>query len=596
MLKTKKSNWIRTIRPHFCENISSIDSYGSDKLILVDSEQGLLLKTDINTDNVEVLNPYDYDSFYGVQTISIWKDQLYFIRKNGICRLNLGTDMANREILVESLADYNVKRGILTGLAISEDYFFAATDKKTILVIDKDTYDVKKTLCGIGAGNNDDLFFRDGHLFVIDNIEQSIFILNAQTGELKHRILTPFANPTSAAFVHNSASHCDVLYISYTNVGVKVTELTDDTGILCIESGNDHLPPHESKIKTDETQRSFIHPAPFARDEKKGFTSSGGYLIEMSFTEKVKAAWDVVDYIKSGKTRPFDWLISVPENNERQHLESIEIIGNIPYEMKMNHGKTEGVRFKFRDLDILLPEKRIIGWKALIKTTAITYDYSRIINDEPYDTLLFDKYLKKEKGLDSYSDIMIKGAQDAVAGLCDEDKKVSWKKAFAVRRFVMDNMRYKTGAYAPSALDAFTRGVGASAEFAAVILSFLRLNGVPCRYAGKYKYPVEKTEPEMMLVPVSPDYSHIWIEFYQPGIGWLPMESSGDSYDVYKDKIRYFGGLNWNYIQTTADGVMEKICTAETDKEYTDDLGGLVTPGDLGLHEIRFRLIKPLFY
>ncbi len=33
-------------------------------------------------------------------------------------------------------------------------------------------------------------------------------------------------------------------------------------------------------------------------------------------------------------------------------------------------------------------------------------------------------------------------------------------------------------------------------------------------------------------VPLQPDYNHVWLEFYIPGVGWLPMESNPD--DIFE--------------------------------------------------------------
>jgi len=33
---------------------------------------------------------------------------------------------------------------------------------------------------------------------------------------------------------------------------------------------------------------------------------------------------------------------------------------------------------------------------------------------------------------------------------------------------------------------------------------------------------------EQQRLPLQPDFNHVWLEFYVPGLGWLPMESNPD--------------------------------------------------------------------
>ena len=64
--------------------------------------------------------------------------------------------------------------------------------------------------------------------------------------------------------------------------------------------------------------------------------------------------------------------------------------------------------------------------------------------------------------------------------------------------------------------DFMTLRAGVCQDFAHLMLGFLRLRGIPCRYVSGYLH-VERTSRE-------PSQSHAWIEFYAPSTGWVPFD------------------------------------------------------------------------
>ncbi len=59
-------------------------------------------------------------------------------------------------------------------------------------------------------------------------------------------------------------------------------------------------------------------------------------------------------------------------------------------------------------------------------------------------------------------------------------------------------------------------GGGVCQDFTHLMLGFLRLRGIPCRYVSGYLHVERKTR--------APSQSHAWIEFYAPGAGWVPFD------------------------------------------------------------------------
>ncbi|MEY3827067.1 MAG: hypothetical protein RLZZ148_1885 [Cyanobacteriota bacterium] len=113
-------------------------------------------------------------------------------------------------------------------------------------------------------------------------------------------------------------------------------------------------------------------------------------------------------------------------------------------------------------------------------------------------------------------------------------------------------------------------------------MALTRLNNIPSRKAGRYKVPYYKINPETREVPVEPDFNHVWLEFYVPGYGWIPMESSADD-DKFGDwTMRYFMALQWYHIDLQRGLSFEKLT------------GSTVFVGDLSINHIRFRIIEEL--
>ena len=61
-----------------------------------------------------------------------------------------------------------------------------------------------------------------------------------------------------------------------------------------------------------------------------------------------------------------------------------------------------------------------------------------------------------------------------------------------------------------------TIGGGVCQDFAHLMLAFLRLRGIPCRYVSGYLH-VERPTREA-------SQSHAWIEFHAPSAGWVPFD------------------------------------------------------------------------
>ena len=66
---------------------------------------------------------------------------------------------------------------------------------------------------------------------------------------------------------------------------------------------------------------------------------------------------------------------------------------------------------------------------------------------------------------------------------------------------------------------------GYCVHFASATVAMLRAMGIPARYVAGYLVDAERGE----WVTVTTDDAHAWAEFYLPGLGWVPLESTPGS-------------------------------------------------------------------
>ena len=99
------------------------------------------------------------------------------------------------------------------------------------------------------------------------------------------------------------------------------------------------------------------------------------------------------------------------------------------------------------------------------------------------------------------------------------------EQGYQIRNYVYDRLSYGIQPRIDTPDIVLERGVGSCGEYVGVLLALARLNGIPCRTIGRYKCP---QEPDIRNLPLEPDFNHVWLEFYVPGMGWLPMESTWD--------------------------------------------------------------------
>lgn len=280
-------------------------------------------------------------------------------------------------------------------------------------------------------------------------------------------------------------------------------------------------------------------------------------------------------------------------NTHRQQLISLEPIGD--FAMKLEQIAEEDNRqvavFSIPQLD-LHTERRIFGWKATIKLSGIRYwlpeNEVKEISQEELDQ--YARYLQNEPQLDMDSSYVREAAREAVRHLSKHERQNILTKVKAIRDYIYHSLTYVMDRYHDGTEDILRQGEGSCGEYLNVFLSLLRLNDIPVRQCGNYKVPAYKMQAGSRSVFLSPDFNHVWLQFYLPGLGWVPLESSADDESsAFREWAkRYFMSLAWYHVECRVGGYFEDVFDAETGERF------FLAAGELGKNDIKFKLIRDI--
>ncbi|HEY9645851.1 MAG TPA: transglutaminase-like domain-containing protein [Chroococcidiopsis sp.] len=516
-----------------------------ETLLALDSVRGYVVQINPLNDDVAVLNPHHVNEFIDATGIALSDEKLWFCR--------------DQSVYWCTLSDFSPKLFVklpypVDGVAVWRSTVYVTCQKSGyIQIFDADTARLitRFALPGVGEQN---LTVRDEELWLCDRIEQMVYCMDRATGELRFSILTPFVCPTGLAFYRDSQSGKDVLYVSYAQ---EEAYIRDD-------------PNSEPPLQVAYRDRTFIHPLHFRYEPAQHYTLSNGYLIEMSYVEEILPLEEI-------EIEHLEWRIALPADTPRQKVLSVEPIG-LPFVEEVQDGQRVAV-FKF---DKLMPhEGRLFGWKALMEMRGIKYWFEPHHMDRlpPLSVEFQNLYLIDDDELAMDTPTIKEAAKVAIGTETNLLRKI-----LKIRNYVYDRLSYAltTSIDAPDVV--LERGTGSCGEYVGLLLALARLNGIACRTVGRYKCP---PFGDRQGVPLEPDFNHVWIEFYVPGFGWLPMESNVDDIvDGGPYPTRFFMGLPWWHAE------MAKGIPFETLRSQDGSID--VSIGELAINHVRFKILAEL--
>ncbi|WP_417158858.1 transglutaminase domain-containing protein [Spirulina subsalsa] len=534
----------QTIHPLAAASIHGI-AFHKDVLYALDSTTGYLLEIQAHTHNTRIINPHSWQDFVGATGLAIAQDTLWFTRGEDIYFCSL--EDADRFHPHRFLSLYYP----LNGIAVWESTIYVTCQRTGhILIFSRETRrEITRFYApGIGLEN---ITVHGEELWLTDNIEQSVYCLDRATGEMKFNVLTPFDAPSGLAFNE------DVLYVAYAQ---EEPYLRDNPNAN---------PNHELQYR----DRTFIHPLYFAYYPDQNLALSNGYLVEMSYVEELSPLDPV-------EVQDLEWRMALPAETPRQKIRSVEAVG-LPFEERELDGQRLAV-FKFDTLKS--SERYIFGWKATLEVWGIKYQFGPQDGEnvpelsEAFQT----RYLVDNDNLAMDKEIIQRAAKEAIG-----NETNLLRKMYNIRNYVYDRLSYGIKPHIDTPDVALARGVGSCGEYLGVLLALARLNGIACRTVGRYKCPAKALERGQLL---EPDFNHVWMEFYLPGYGWLPMESNPD--DVVEGgpyPTRFFMGLAWYHAEMGKGVPFEKL--------YINDIATTkeqLSIGDLAINHVRFTILEEL--
>ncbi|WP_295615108.1 transglutaminase domain-containing protein [Chamaesiphon sp. GL140_3_metabinner_50] len=516
-----------------------------ERLLSVDSLRGYLLGIAPQTNDTIVLNPYCVADWIGARGLTLWDDKFWFAKEEDVF-------WCDRQTLTPTL--FARLAYPVNGIAICESSVYVSCQKSGyIQIFDRATGEPGERFPQPGVGTETLTIHQDA-LWVCDLTEQTVYCLDKLTGKIQFSAITPFPSPTGIAFITPATGAEPICYIVYADEEPYIRD----------------NPNAESPYQLTFRDRTFIHPLYIQQHPAEHYTLSNGYLIELSYIEELLP-------LEAVTINQVEWRIALPSNTLRQRIRSIEPIGR-EFTIEEKEGQKVAV-FKFDRIEA--NQGGLFGWKATIEMYGLKYALTPADIDDSLSLSpeLQALYLVDDDDLAMDTPIIIEAAKAAVG-----TETNVLRKMLKIRNYVYDRLSYGIQPRIDTPDVALARGVGSCGEYVGVLLALSRLNGIACRTIGRYKCP---QHPELRHLPLQPDFNHVWLEFYVPGIGWLPMESNVDDIiDRGPYPERFFMGLAWYHTEIGKGISFEKMKAADKPEH--------LSMGDLAINHIRFRILDEL--
>ena len=523
------------IKPPFVHNISAMAGPEDDTIYYIDDLKGTLNKIGVaSQESLGIVNYRASDTFQNTTALWMGNDTIQYAVMNELITLQIKygeVSILSKQVLK--------KMDQIVGIVHQQGLCFVA-DKNGLVVV----YDEKKSKVGswnINKQINSMTFHKHNqtqNLLLLDAANRSVYVYDLQGNHL-FSITVPHEGATSIASVPSSNSNEPVLYIAY--VHDKTWEIYDNTDP---ESGTGNF--LNIQVEKDACN-VFFEPLRYECKKLANGNSlclSNGYRVEFKYVCMLSPKQDVLPELS--KLKPFVRM-SVPTKTERQAVLSVDSLGQVKGNVTTDDDGEDIIEFDLTNM-FLERDTVVLGYKAVADLYNIRYkiDHAPFPADFPDDV---KKFLCVEEKLDMHKRDFQKIAKDILSSMPKADRKDILRVVKAIREYVYSKLEYRYNNRDTTPLQTLKDGEGTCGKYTEILLGLMRLCGVPCRAVGDYKVPDHKLEYGILHSVSRPDYDHVWIEFYIPDVGWVPMESSSD--DLPGKHDRFFAALPWVHIESS---------------------------------------------
>ncbi|MDX2272468.1 MAG: transglutaminase family protein [Cyanobacteriota bacterium] len=540
------------------------------QLLGLDRHWGYILALDPRSGDLKVLNPRlapQLRDTYALTVESGSPGYLWVAKEQALYRIPW-TDLGS----ATQLDPYQVclLPYAIESLSMGEDGLYASCfQREKILRLDATSGTIVQQLAAPGVGR-EQIQVAGEVIWVSDRIEETVYVLDRQSGESLARILTPFPSPTGLVFWQNQ------WLVAYATEEPYIRDNPNDPEPLSVDFRNKTLiaplslhPPSlyplpEPAPIIRSAPACSLHFFPQVLGSRASYTLSSGYRLELTYLEEFAQEEPVA-------VPHLVWKIALPCHSPRQKVHSVRSIGD-PFQLEQQFGQQVAVF----DLGSIQPgECRIFGWKAVMDVFSIKYLITPAdVEDAVLPEDLKARYLVDDDYLAMDTAVVREAARQAVGRETNLLRKMA-----RIREFVYDKLSYRVTPRIEPPDVVLQNGYGSCGEYVGLLLALARLNGIVCRTVGRYKCP---PHPELRGIPLLPEYNHVWIEFYVPGWGWVPMESNPDDLGDRPYPERYFMGIPWTHAEI-AKGIPFETCNAED-----------ASIGQLAINHVQFRILDEL--
>ena len=521
------------IRPPFVWNISAMACPEDDTIYYIDDFRGTLNRIGISQENLEIINHRASNAFKGATALWVRKDIIQYAAMNELFSLQI----KEGEVFIQSR---HILKEVdqIVGIIHHQGLCFVADKNGMIVVYDDNMSKVESW--NVNRQINSMTFHKHGQtqgLFLLDNMNRSVYVYDLHGNHL-FSITVPHEGATSITSVFSSLGNEPVLYISY---AYRTWEIYDNTDP---ESSTGNF----LNIQIDKNaHNAFLEPLCYKHKKLMNGNSlclSNGYRVEFKNYIMLSPRHDVLPEIRELKPSV---RMSIPTNSPRQTVISMESLGQVNGNITADDDGEDVIEFAFTDMQ-MDREEVVFGYKAVLNLYNIRYmiDHAPFPSDFPNDV---KKFLCVEKKLDMHRKEFKKIAADILSAMPEAHRGDILMVVRNIREYVYEKLEYRYNNRDTSPLQTLKDGEGTCGKYTELLMGLLRLCGVPCRAIGDYKVPDYKLEYGILHTVCRPDYDHVWLEFYVPGVGWIPMESSSD--DLPGKHNRFFAALPWVHIESS---------------------------------------------